>query len=154
PPVASDVLLLLVGETWDRTQVALKCDASVDGLGDIAVSLGHYDPFLYSSLRLVVMPVLPDKAFKVRWAQEGLEVAESELEKLGFAELTRCHQSVFLQERYRVCGAGLLEDLPVAIALSPWSRAPQPRSFEAVLRAGPPWPATPRKLKIDHGAVD
>ena len=90
----------------------------------------------------------------MRWAQEGLEVAESELEKLGFAERTRCHQSVFLQERYRVCGAGLLEDLPVAIALSPWSRAPQPRSFEAVLRAGPPWPATPRKLKIDHGAVD
>ena len=66
PPVASDVLLLLVGETWSGTQVALKCDARVDGLGDIAVSLGHYDPFLYSSLRLVVMPVLPDKAARLQ----------------------------------------------------------------------------------------
>ncbi|CAK9064104.1 unnamed protein product [Durusdinium trenchii] len=173
-PAASDAVVLLRGEaaanaTLPAVEATLSCEVSVDSEGNVLATVGQYDPFNYSSLHLLVMPVVLDQAFFAEWEDHAAVLTPSEVAMYKFSQAKRCAKSNFLQRRYAVCSSASapLKDRPIRVALSPWTGLEEPVTFSISLRAEPPskrsersersslWPpARPQELKVSFKGVD
>eukprot|EP00913_Durusdinium_trenchii_P028855 g27056.t1 len=183
-PAASDAVVLLRGEaaanaTLPAVEATLSCEVSVDSEGNVLATVGQYDPFNYSSLHLLVMPVVLDQAFFAEWEDHAAVLTPSEVAMYKFSQAKRCAKSNFLQRRYAVCSSASAplkdwlsdrherQDRPIRVALSPWTGLEEPVTFSISLRAEPPskrsersersslWPpARPQELKVSFKGVD
>ena len=119
-PAAIDAIGVVLGELSGSNQtVEVRSSTFVDGLGQITIKLFPYDPLNYTSMRVLLMPLLPDRAFKVQWSFVP-EVMEGDL---AFVRASpRCQESALVRARYEVCGAkGGIPDRPVALPFAPWT---------------------------------
>ncbi|CAE7359257.1 LRRC15 [Symbiodinium sp. CCMP2592] len=139
-PAPTDVLCLLIGEKDASTEV-LKSEGSVDGEGNVVITIAEYDPTIFKRLRLLVMPLLPDPALRANWSEWS---AASKEDKNRLKKHSRCQTSDIVNSRYMVCGApgGVthgrpLNDEPVVVSLDSWLGRPRTQpTFSIVRRDG------------------
>lgn len=161
-PLPTDVLVKLIAEnaTGNATTV-LHARGMVSKEGDIVVTASKFDPFLFRSLRLIVVPILPDTNFQVQWTSipnDGTTMKDADL-----PDLKRCKQSMFLRLRYRACGAtswGARPSEPITFAFMPWAGPLEGRFLveprqPSEQRSGM-WPRRPKqhRLKVRFDQAD
>ncbi|CAE7838784.1 unnamed protein product, partial [Symbiodinium sp. KB8] len=161
-PLPTDVLVKLIAEnaTGNATTV-LHARGMVSKEGDIVVTASKFDPFLFRSLRLIVVPILPDTNFQVQWTSipnDGTTMKDADL-----PDLKRCKQRMFLRLRYRACGAtswGARPSEPITFAFMPWAGPLEGRFLveprqPSEQRAGM-WPRRPKqhRLKVRFDQAD
>ncbi|CAE7208455.1 unnamed protein product [Symbiodinium sp. CCMP2592] len=143
PPLPTEFLTMLVGEMAGRGSrtVILNSQNSVDTEGKLSVVISEYDPVDFKKLRLLVMPVLPDPAFRANWSDwRSPSIDDMKL----LQQHHRCRESSFLRSRYEICGAlgGVthgkpLRDKPLVIGIDPLRGRPEVSpTFTVVLRKG------------------
>lgn len=123
----------------------------------LKIQVMEYDPWeVKSILRLLVMPLLPDRAFDIQWL---LPVNASEDLK-SFRQAEQCVNSKLVNRRYEVCGAhGPLKDKPVVVAIAPWTGQLQDTlDFHIITKAFDvenQWPPSQRwSVKLQFDGVD
>lgn len=125
------------------------------------MTASKFDPFLFRSLRLIVVPILPDTNFQVQWTSipnDGTTMKDADL-----PDLKRCKQSMFLRLRYRACGAtswGARPSEPITFAFMPWAGPLEGRFLveprqPSEQRSGM-WPRRPKqhRLKVRFDQAD
>ncbi|CAE7378922.1 unnamed protein product, partial [Symbiodinium sp. CCMP2456] len=140
-PAPNDVLCLLIGEK-DAGSEVLKPEGKVDSQGNAVVTISEYDPTVFKSLRLLVMPLLPDPDLRANWSEW---CAPSQEDQKRLEQHSRCQTSDIIRSRYKVCGAPAgvthgrpLNDEPLVVNLDPWLGRPQAQpTFGIVHRDGP-----------------
>ncbi|CAE7039634.1 LRRC15 [Symbiodinium sp. CCMP2592] len=140
PPRVTDVLAVLLGVKENGTSV-LRSQGTVDDQGGIVINVSRYDPSSFQSLRLLVMPVVSDPAFRANWSEwSPADVTDRKL----FKENSRCAESVLVRSRYTICAAeggvthGRLQDKPLAVAMEPFTGQ--------LIKAPPSFTVVPRKV--------
>jgi len=123
-PLATDVLVKLIASSSNTTEV-LRVGGKVSPEGDVIVTVSRFDPFRFDTLRLIVVPILPDTNFRVRWA--SIPNDGGRMEDADLPDLKRCNQSNYLRQRYRACRASQVTarpSEPVNFTFSPWAAPP------------------------------
>ncbi|CAE6963622.1 Lingo4 [Symbiodinium sp. CCMP2592] len=121
-PPPSDAMAMLVGQNASGSFV-LKTESSLDVQGNVVISVSKYDPLAFDTLRLLVMPMLPDPAFRANWS-EWSPATKADLQVLQ--RHGRCLESGLIRWRYSICGAyhgsndsSALGDEPLAVQINP-----------------------------------
>ncbi|CAE7694050.1 LINGO4 [Symbiodinium sp. CCMP2592] len=121
-PPPSDAMAMLVGHNASGSFV-LKTESSLDVQGNVVISVSKYDPLAFDTLRLLVMPMLPDPAFRANWS-EWSPATKADLQLLQ--RHGRCLESGLIRWRYSICGAyhgsndsSGLGDEPLAVQINP-----------------------------------
>lgn len=99
-PLATDVLVHLEAQTVDNETMHIPTIGAVKDSGDIVIHISEYDPQRLKSLTLSIAPLVAEKSFKINWPSLPLEAVLAS----DFPVSTRCSESLFLQDRYAVCG--------------------------------------------------
>ncbi|CAE7403941.1 unnamed protein product [Symbiodinium sp. CCMP2592] len=153
-PIVSDSFALLL-----HGAVILNASVTVNS-GDVVILVDEYDPVDMGTLNLVVLPMLPDMAFKVQWTSEHTEADKESLQL--FRRHGPCAASAMAFHRYTLCSVqGILPDVPVSTAVSPWQgKMKQPLEFTATVRGGEKsqgqgsWQAPLQKVELQFRGVD
>ncbi|CAE7225085.1 vasn [Symbiodinium sp. CCMP2592] len=121
-PPPSDAMAMLIGQNRSGSFV-LKTESSLDVQGNVVISVSKYDPLAFDTLRLLVMPMLPDPAFRANWS-EWSPATKADLQLLQ--RHGRCLESGLIRWRYSICGAyhgsndsSALGDEPLAVQINP-----------------------------------
>lgn len=128
-PLATDVLVKLLAISTNTTEV-LRVRGKVSQEGDVIVTVSRFDPFRFETLRLIVVPILPDTNFRVRWA--SIPNDGGRMDDATLPDLERCNQSNYLRQRYRACRAPQVTarpSEPINFTFSPWAAPPLGRFF-------------------------
>lgn len=64
-PVPIDVIGMVLGAQKDGSKKLLESKATVDRTGNIAVEISEYDALDFDHLRLLLLPVVPDRALRM-----------------------------------------------------------------------------------------
>jgi len=99
-PLATDVLVHLEAQTIDNKTMHIPTIGAVKDSGDIVIHISEYDPQRLKSLTLSVAPLVAERSFKINWPSLPPEAVLAS----DFPVSTRCSESLFLQDRYAVCG--------------------------------------------------
>ncbi|CAE6927047.1 Herc2 [Symbiodinium sp. KB8] len=161
-------MALLLGDRAESEEgiAVLRSESSVDAEGNILVKLFEYDPKAFRSLRLLVMPMVADPAFRANWSDW---IPASDLDRKFLREHDRCLESGLVRSRYAVCGADdgiasgiALSDQPFIVpvplfnsqpaALPTFTIVPRKGALKAV--EGWEWPSQEHSVIINFDAVD
>lgn len=151
-PVPLNVVTLL---RHDNSGVSGGSRGAVEGT-TATVRVKEYDPHeVTSALRLLAMPLLPDRAFEIQWLNAAAATQE---ELVDFGRTEQCVNSMLVRKRYEVCGAnGPLKDKPVAVQVAAWTgQVLDSLDFYVVPKVtGPSWPASQRwSVTLQFDGVD
>jgi len=168
PPRPADAMALLLGDHAEAEEgiAVLRSESSVDAEGNILVKLFEYDPKSFRSLRLLVMPMVADPAFRANWSDW---IPASDLDRKFLREHDRCLESGLVRSRYAVCGADdgiasgiALSDQPFIVpvplfnsqpaALPTFTIVPRKGALKAV--EGWEWASQQHSVIINFDAVD
>eukprot|EP00439_Symbiodinium_sp_Y106_P014686 s4170_g2.t1 len=161
-------MALLLGDHAEAEEgiAVLRSESSVDAEGNILVKLFEYDPKSFRSLRLLVMPMVADPAFRANWSDW---IPASDLDRKFLREHDRCLESGLVRSRYAVCGADdgiasgiALSDQPFIVpvplfnsqpaALPTFTIVPRKGALKAV--EGWEWASQQHSVIINFDAVD
>ncbi len=158
-PMVTDVLVHLAGcSAGGETEI--NATGSVTAEGNVVLNISQYDPLELEGLRLVVVPILPDRNFKVHWA--SLPAIATKMVDADLPTFQRCAESFSLQHRYSLCkDAGTWTAQPISLNMSPWVTTLTP-AFTVGLATDVEnenekdlWPVpSPQKIKLHYDGVD
>eukprot|EP00438_Fugacium_kawagutii_P010629 Skav233294 [mRNA] locus=scaffold1501:57120:60094:+ [translate_table: standard] len=100
-PQVADVLVSITGHLKQNGTKDIPASGRVLENGDIVLVISRYDMTEMSLLEMIVVPVLPDEKFEVRWLQEEAENMDIRVEDLPI--FGHCPESEILLQRYRAC---------------------------------------------------
>lgn len=149
-----DVLVHVLGRGGQVFQI--NASSTVTKEGDIILNVSRYDPTLYDSVQLVIVPILPDRAFTVVWDQ--IPTGATDIDETNLPEFERCYSSAILRQRYRACnreGTGW-PSKPFSVNISTYFT-----NFHATFgvaindsKEEPLWSSRAHKLRLQFGEVD
>ena len=100
-PQAIDVLVSLTAITRKNDRVEIPAFGRVGETGDISLQISEYNVTNMSSLELVIVPILPDRNFQVRFLQQEAGSVNHDPELLP--HFRQCTESEILLQRYQAC---------------------------------------------------
>ena len=117
-PMVMDVLVHLAGYSAGG-ETEISATGSVTAEGNVVLNISQYDPQEQEGLRLVVVPILPDRKFEVHWG--SLPAYATKMVDADLPTFQRCAESFSLQQRYSSCkDAGTWTAQPISLNMSRW----------------------------------
>ena len=100
-PQVIDVLVSLTAITRKNDRVEIPAFGRVGETGDIILQISEYNVTNMSSLELVIVPIVPDRNFQVRFLQQEAGTVNAAPELLP--HFRKCQESEILLQRYQAC---------------------------------------------------
>eukprot|EP00438_Fugacium_kawagutii_P025949 Skav207674 [mRNA] locus=scaffold1857:338093:346141:- [translate_table: standard] len=100
-PQVADVLVNITGHTQQNGTADIPASGKLLENGNIVLVVSKYDMTEMKSLQMIIVPILPDENFKVRWLNEKAENMDIPAEDLPIFK--HCLESEVLLQRYRAC---------------------------------------------------
>lgn len=100
-PQVTDVLVSLTAITLKNDRVEVPAVGRVGDTGDITLQISEYNVTNMSSLELVIVPIVPDRNFQVRFLQQEAGTVNAAPELLP--HFRQCQESEILLQRYQAC---------------------------------------------------
>ncbi|CAE7947509.1 rib-1 [Symbiodinium sp. KB8] len=100
-PQVTDVLVSLTAITRKNDRIEILAFGRVGETGDITLQISEYNVTNLSSLELVIVPIVPDRNFQVRFLQQEAGTVNAAPELLP--HFRQCQESEILLQRYQAC---------------------------------------------------